>query len=171
MSQHQFSGPQYSSLFHNTALTGFRTALKVDRHVAFFLTAHTVVLLLKGVQEEEKQGAVGGEEEGPASDEEDEQEGGSNDEEGGGAVAAQADIVPESPCPSKHSEVLLSPAPSKRSSKPVSPGQASPQTFMFVNSPVTGACTNKPCLSSPGVLSQPCQMLAQVLYSTSLAAS
>ena len=44
MSQHQFSVPQYSASFHNTALTGFSAALQVDRHVAFFLTAHSVAL-------------------------------------------------------------------------------------------------------------------------------
>ena len=91
---------------------------------------YTAVLLLKGVQAEEQQGAAGGEEEGSASDEEDKQEGRSSDEEGGHAVAAQADFVPESPCPSKRSGVLLSPAPSKRSSKPASLGQASSQSDM-----------------------------------------
>ena len=88
-------------------------------------------MLLKGVQAEEQQGAVGGEE-GSASDEEDKQEVRSSDEEGGHAVAAQADFVPESPCPSKQSGVLLSPAPSKRSSKPASLGQASPQSNMLL---------------------------------------
>ena len=115
--------------------TGLSTALKVDRHIAFFLTTHAVVLhFLKGVQAEEQQGAAGGEEDGSASDEEDEQEGGSNDEGGGRAVALQADIVPESPCPSKHSGVLLSPAPSQSRTKPASPGQASPQSHMLFTS-------------------------------------
>ncbi|KAL0039984.1 hypothetical protein WJX79_001517 [Trebouxia sp. C0005] len=76
----------------------------------------------KGIQAEEQQGAAGNEE-GSASDEEDKREGRSSDEEAGHAGAAQADIVPESPCSSKQSEVLRSPAPSKRRSKPTSPGQ------------------------------------------------
>jgi len=123
------------SSFHNTALTKFSTALKADRHVAFFLTTHTVVLhLMKGVQAEEQQEAAGGEEEGSDSDEEDKQEGRGSDEEAGHAGATQADVVPESPGPSKQSEVLPSPAPSKRRSKPASPGQASPQSIVSLTS-------------------------------------
>ncbi|KAL0022913.1 hypothetical protein WJX77_006650 [Trebouxia sp. C0004] len=76
----------------------------------------------EGVQAEEQQEATGVAEEGSASDEEDKQEGRSSDEEAGHA-GAQANIVPESPCPGKRLEVLLSPAPSKRRSKPTSPGQ------------------------------------------------
>jgi len=80
---------------------------------------------MKGVQAEEQQEAAGGEEEGSDSDEEDKQEGRGSDEEAGHAGATQADVVPESPGPSKQSEVLP-----KRRSKPASPGQASPQSIV-----------------------------------------